>query len=78
MVCGLRSFNHMKNYKERFSFPKKPEKLEKSGVVETGDDTPHPIEHIGDVFMKIVVDQGMQVLFTHHGCFIEEEGWIIT
>mgnify|MGYP007130483640 FL=1 len=24
-----------------------------------------------------IVDQGMQVRFTHHGCFIEEEGKII-
>ena len=24
-----------------------------------------------------IVDQGMQVWFTHHGCFIEEEGQII-
>ena len=71
-------------------------------MVETGDDTPHPIEHIGDVPLSHVgqkgimrnvlhvptitknlvsiaqiVDQGMQVRFTHHGCFIEEEGLII-
>ena len=36
----------MKNHKEWFSFL---EKLEKPRVVETGDDTPHLIEHIGDV-----------------------------
>ena len=69
------------------------------GVIETGDDTPHPIEHIGDiplthvgqkgimrnflhvltitknlVFVRQIVDQGMQVRFTHHDCFIEDEG----
>ena len=43
--------NHMTNHKEWFSFHKKPEKL---GLVETGDDTPHPIEHIGDVALSHV------------------------
>ena len=71
-------------------------------MVETGYDTPHPIEHVGDVplshvgqkgklmnvlhvltimknLMSVgqIVDQGMQVRFTHLGCFIEEEGQII-
>ena len=71
-------------------------------MVETGYDTPHPIEHVGDVplshvgqkgklmnvlhvltimknLMSVgqIVDQGMQVRFTHLGCFIEEEGQVI-
>ena len=93
------SKHNMTNHKEWFSFLEKPEKL---GVVETGDNTPHPIEQIGDVplshvgpkgVMRIVlhvltitknmvladqiVDQGMQVWFTRHIFFIEEEGRII-
>ena len=38
--------NHMMNHKDWFFFLEKPEK---PGEVETRDDTPHPIEHIGDV-----------------------------
>ena len=38
--------NHMKNHEEWFSHLEKPEQL---GVVETGDDTTHPIQHIRDV-----------------------------
>ena len=78
------------------------EKPEQSGVVETGDDTPYTIEHVGEVplshvgqkwkLMNIlhvssitknlvsvgqIVDQGMQVRFTHLRCFIEEEGKVI-
>ena len=73
------------------------------GVIETGDDTPHPIEHIGDIplthvgqkgimryFLHVltitkslvlvdqIVDQCMKVWFTHHECYIKEEGKIIT
>ena len=69
------------------------------GFMETGYDTVHAIEHIGDVHLSHVgqggcmqnvlhvstitknlvsvsqiIDHGMQVRFTHHGCFIEEEG----
>ena len=91
--------NHMTNHKEWFSTL---EKSKQTGVVETSDDTPHPIEHIGDVPLSHVgqkgimrnvlhvptitknlvsvgqiVNQGMQVRFTHLGCFIEEEGKVI-
>ena len=91
--------NHMINHQEWFSTL---EKSEQSGVVETGDYTPHPIEHIGYVplshvdqkgvmrnvlhvpkitknlvSVRQIVDQGMQVRFTHLGCFIEEECKII-
>ena len=91
--------NHMTNHKEWFSFLEKPEK---PGVVETGENTPHPIVHVREVplshvgqrgkLMNVlhvstitknlvsvchIVDQGMQVRFTHLGCFIEEEGQII-
>ena len=30
------------------------------------------------VSVREIIDQGMQVTFTHLGCFIEEEGRIIT
>ena len=87
--------NHMKNHEEWISRLEKPEQ---SGFVKTDDDTSHPIEHIGDVplihigqegrlrnvlhvpmitknLLSVghIVDQGMQVRFTHLGCFIEEE-----
>ena len=29
------------------------------------------------VSLRKIVDQGMQVQFTHHGCYIDEEGKII-
>ena len=38
--------NHMTSHKEWFSYLEKPKK---QGVVETGDDTPHTIEHVGEV-----------------------------
>ena len=38
--------NHMTSHEEWFSYLEKPEK---QGVVETGDDTPHTIEHVGEV-----------------------------
>ena len=38
--------NHMKSHKEWFSYLEKPEQ---PGVVATRDDTPHPIENIGEV-----------------------------
>ena len=94
-----RASNHMSNHKEWFSFLEKPEK---PGVVETKDNTSHPIKHIGDVplshvsqkgimrnvlyvrtitknFVSVsqIVEQGMQVRFTHHRCLIEEKGQII-
>ena len=87
--------NHMKNHEEWISRLEKPEQ---SGFVKTDDDTSHPIEHIGDVplihigqegrlrnvlhvpmitknLLSVghIVDQGMQVRFTHLGCFIEEK-----
>ena len=45
-VCYVDSgaSNHMTSHEEWFLYQEKPEK---PGVVETGDDTPHPIEHIG-------------------------------
>ena len=87
--------NHMTSHEERFSYMEKPEQL---GVVETGDDTPHIIEHVGDIplnhvgqkgklmnvlhvptITKIgqIFDQGMQVRFTHLGCFIEGNNKVI-
>ena len=71
-------------------------------MVATGDDSLHPIVHVGEVplshvgqkgkLMNVlhvptitknlvsvgqIVDQGMQVRFTHLGCFIEEDGQVI-
>ena len=42
-------------HEEGFSHLKKPEQL---GVVETSDDTSHPIEHIGDVPLSHVEKKG--------------------
>ena len=39
--------NHMKNHEEWLSYLKKPEQPR---IVETGDDTPHPIERIRNIF----------------------------
>ena len=38
--------NHMTNHEEWFSYLKMSEQ---PGLVKTSYDTPHPIEHIGDV-----------------------------
>ena len=54
--------NHMINHKEWLCFLEKPEKL---GVVETGDDTPHPIEHIGDVPLSHVGQKGRLMNVLH-------------
>ena len=38
--------NHMTSHKEWFSYLEKPMQ---PGVVAAGDDTPHPIENVGEV-----------------------------
>ena len=38
--------NHMTSHEEWFSYLEKPEK---QGVVKTGDNIPHTIEHVGEV-----------------------------
>ena len=43
--------NHMTRHEEWFSHLEKPEQ---SGVVETDDDTSHPIEHVGNVTLSHV------------------------
>ena len=48
--------NHMKNHEEWFS---SLEKSEQQRVVETGDDTIHPIEHIDDVPLSHVNQRGL-------------------
>ena len=83
--------NHMTSHEEWFSYLEKPEQ---SRVVETGDNTPHPFKHVGEVplnhvgqkgrLMNVlhipaiiknlvsvdqIIDQGMQVRFTHLECF---------
>ena len=42
----LEGSNYMANHEEWFSHLEKPKQ---SGVVETSDDTSHPIKHIGDI-----------------------------
>ena len=70
----------------------------KRGYAEIGDDTMHPIEHVGDVPLTLedgkekymfdvlhiptitknlvlvgqMVEQGLQVRFNEHGCFVED------
>ena len=41
-----RASNHMMSHEEWFSYLEKPEQ---PGVVETGNETLHPIEHVGEV-----------------------------
>ena len=52
----------MKSHEEWFSYL---EKSEQRGVVKTGDDTPHPIEHVGKVPLSHVGQKGrlMNVLY---------------
>ena len=89
----------MSSHEEWFSYLEKPEK---QGVVETGNDTPHTMEHVSKVplshirekgkllnvlhvptitknlvSIRQIINQEMQVQFTHLGCFIEEEGKVI-
>ena len=47
--------NHMMNHEEWFSQPKK---LKQSRAVETGNNTSHPIKHIGDVPLSHVGQKG--------------------
>ena len=45
------ALNHMTSHEEWFSFL---EKLEQPRFVKTGDDTPHPIEHVREVHLRHV------------------------
>ena len=45
----------MTSHEEWFSYLEKPEQL---GVVETGDDTPHSIEHVGEIPLNHVGHKG--------------------
>ena len=91
----LGASNHMTYHQNWFSEMKEPSK---PGYVEIGDDTMHPIEHVGDVPLTLedgkekymfdvlhvptitknlvsvgqMVEQGLQVRFNEHGCFIED------
>ena len=49
------ALNHMTSHEEWFSYL---QKLEQLGVVETGDDTPHPIEPVKDVPLIHVGQKG--------------------
>ena len=90
-----RASNHMTHHKIWFNELHAPEK---PGYVKTGDDTLHPIEHVGKVPLSMhdgktkhmadvlhvptitknlvsvgqMVDQGLQVKFNKHGCFVED------
>ena len=48
--------NHMMNHVEWFSSLEKPEQL---GVVETSNNTVHPIKHVGDVPLSHVGQKGL-------------------
>ena len=54
--------NHMTSHEDWFSYL---EKLEQPGVVETGDDTPHPIEHVGEVPVSHVGQKGKLMNVLH-------------
>ena len=60
MVLG--ASNHMKNHQEWFSTLEKSDQPE---VIQTSDDTPHPIEHIGDVPLNHVSQKGIMRNFLH-------------
>ena len=47
--------NHMTSHEEWFSYLEKPEQ---PGVVEIGDDTPHPIEHVREVPLNLIGQKG--------------------
>ena len=87
--------NHMTHHKSWFHEMHEPQK---AGYVETGDDSMHPIEHIGKVSLCMpdgqkkhmtdvlhvptitknlvsvgqMVEQGLQVKFNEHGCYVED------
>ena len=54
--------NHMKSHNEWFSYL---EKSEQPGVVATGDDTPHPIENVGEVSLSHVRQKGKLMNVLH-------------
>ena len=47
--------NHMTSHEVWFLYLKKSEQL---GVLETGDDTPHTNEHVGEVLLDHVCQKG--------------------
>ena len=47
--------NNMTSHEEWFSYLEKPDQ---PGVVEIGDDTPHTIEHVGEVPLNHVGQKG--------------------
>ena len=47
--------NHVMSHEEWFSYLEEPEQL---GVVETGDDTPHPVDHVGEVPLSHIRQRG--------------------
>ena len=56
------ALNHMTSHEEWFSYLEKPEQLE---VVKKGDDTLHPIEHVGEVPLSHVGQKGKLMNVLH-------------
>ena len=54
--------NHMMSHEEWFSYLEKPEQL---GVFETGDDTLHPIEHVGEGPLSHIRQKGKLMNVLH-------------
>ena len=54
--------NHMTSHEKWFSYLEKPEQSE---VVETGDDTPHTIEHVREVPLSRVGQKGKLMNMLH-------------
>ena len=57
-----RASNHVTSHEESFSYLERPEQ---PGVVETGDDTPHPIEHVGEVCLSHIGPKGKLMNVLH-------------
>ena len=52
----------MVSHEDWFSYLEKPEQ---SGVIETGDDTPHLIEHVGEIPLRHVGQKGKLMNVLH-------------
>ena len=57
-----RASNHVTSHEESFSYLERPEQ---PGVVETGDDTPHLIEHVSKVPLSHVEQKGKLMNVLH-------------
>ena len=57
-----RASNHMTSHEEWFSYLEEPEQ---PGVVETRDDTPNPIKHVGELHLNHVGQKGKLMKVLH-------------